>query len=185
LLGIAQNGVREDGGPFVELRRPDWSSRWACGTQLDSSIALPPKLLAVRAARCLPGRTLDPDHPAARCTGCARRGDGPYPHRIVANTCLARLIARTGRPQDRATIAGHFWPESGNGQALTNLRRELHDLRRIQGEDDSLEITPVSSSRPKAALRCSDSNGANRKAKLTAPEPLLRLPRRRTLKSWS
>ena len=55
---------------------------------------------------------------------------------------LGLLIARTGRPQDRAAIAGQFWPESGDGQALTNLRRELHDLRRILGEDDSLEITP-------------------------------------------
>jgi DNA-binding SARP family transcriptional activator len=51
------------------------------------------------------------------------------------------LIARTGRLQDRATIAGQFWPESGDGQALTNLRRELHDLRRILGED-AMEITP-------------------------------------------
>ena len=55
---------------------------------------------------------------------------------------LGLLIAHTGRPQDRATIAGQFWPESGDGQALTNLRRELHDLRRILGEDVSLEITP-------------------------------------------
>jgi DNA-binding SARP family transcriptional activator len=55
---------------------------------------------------------------------------------------LGLLIARTGRPQDRATIAGQFWRESGNGRALTNLRRERHDLRRILGEDDSLEITP-------------------------------------------
>lgn len=55
---------------------------------------------------------------------------------------LGLLIARTGRPQDRATIAGQFWPDSGDGQALTNLRRELHDLRRILGEDESLEITP-------------------------------------------
>jgi DNA-binding SARP family transcriptional activator len=54
---------------------------------------------------------------------------------------LGVLIANTGRPQDRTTIAGKFWPESGDGQALTNLRRELHDLRRILGEDDSLEIT--------------------------------------------
>jgi DNA-binding SARP family transcriptional activator/tetratricopeptide (TPR) repeat protein len=54
---------------------------------------------------------------------------------------LGVLIAHTGRPQDRTTIAGEFWPESGDGQALTNLRRELHDLRRILGEDDSLEIT--------------------------------------------
>jgi hypothetical protein len=38
-----------------------------------------------------------------------------------------------------ATIARQFWPESGDGQALTNLRCELHDLRRILGEDDSLD----------------------------------------------
>ena len=50
------------------------------------------------------------------------------------------LIARTGRLQDRATIAGQFWPESDDGQALTNLRRELHDLRPILSED-ALEIT--------------------------------------------
>jgi DNA-binding SARP family transcriptional activator/tetratricopeptide (TPR) repeat protein len=55
---------------------------------------------------------------------------------------LGVLIAHTGRPQDRTIIAGEFWPESGDGQALTNLRRELHDLRGILGEDDSLEITP-------------------------------------------
>jgi DNA-binding SARP family transcriptional activator/tetratricopeptide (TPR) repeat protein len=69
-------------------------------------------------------------------TGRIRTGSS----RTVA--LLGLLIARTGRPQDRATIAGQFWPESGDGQALTNLRRELHDLRGILGEDDSLEITP-------------------------------------------
>jgi DNA-binding SARP family transcriptional activator len=69
-------------------------------------------------------------------TGRIRTGSS----RTVA--LLGLLIARTGRPQNRATIAGEFWPESGDGQALTNLRRELHDLRGILGEDDSLEITP-------------------------------------------
>ncbi len=55
---------------------------------------------------------------------------------------LALLIARTGRPQDRAMIAGLFWPDSGDSQALTNLRRELHDLRDVLGkDDDSLEVT--------------------------------------------
>ena len=55
---------------------------------------------------------------------------------------LGLLVARTGSPQSRATIAGVFWPESGDAQALTNLRRELHQLRRILGEDDeSLEVT--------------------------------------------
>jgi DNA-binding SARP family transcriptional activator len=55
---------------------------------------------------------------------------------------LGMLIACAGRSQDRAAIAGQFWPESGDGQAVTNLRRELHHLRRILGKDDSLEISP-------------------------------------------
>jgi ABC-type proline/glycine betaine transport system permease subunit len=71
--------------------------------------------------------------------------DGTTGHiRTVSSRTLALLgllIAHTGRPQDRATIAGQFWPEPGNGRALTNLRRELHDLRRILGDDESLEIT--------------------------------------------
>lgn len=55
---------------------------------------------------------------------------------------LGVLIARAGVPQDRAAIAGSFWPDSGGRQALTNLRRELHQLRRLLGAtDDSLEIT--------------------------------------------
>jgi hypothetical protein len=33
----------------------------------------------------------------------------------------------------------------GDGQALTNLRRELHDLRRILGEDESWRSLQVSS----------------------------------------
>ncbi len=57
---------------------------------------------------------------------------------------LALLVARTGRPQDRAAIAGLFWPDSGDSQALTNLRRELHELRDVLGaDDDSLEVTPT------------------------------------------
>jgi DNA-binding SARP family transcriptional activator len=55
---------------------------------------------------------------------------------------IGLLVARTGVPQDRAAIAGAFWPESGDPQALTNLRRELHQLRHLLGtSDDSLEIT--------------------------------------------
>ncbi len=57
---------------------------------------------------------------------------------------LALLVARTDRPQDRAAIAGLFWPDSGDSQALTNLRRELHDLRDVLGkDDDSLEVTQI------------------------------------------
>lgn len=55
---------------------------------------------------------------------------------------LGLLVTRVGVPQDRAAIAGAFWPRSGDAQALTNLRRELYQLRRLLGDaDDSLEIT--------------------------------------------
>jgi DNA-binding SARP family transcriptional activator/tetratricopeptide (TPR) repeat protein len=52
------------------------------------------------------------------------------------------LAARAGSPQTRQRIAGLFWPESGDGQALTNLRRELHNLRQLLGDDPSLVVTP-------------------------------------------
>lgn len=57
---------------------------------------------------------------------------------------IGLLVARAGVPQDRAAIAGAFWPESGDPQALTNLRRELHQLRRLLGvRDQCLEVTPT------------------------------------------
>src|SRR5689334_15726303 len=52
------------------------------------------------------------------------------------------LAAHAGSPQTRQRIAGLFWPESGDGQALTNLRRELHNLRQLLGDDPSLVVTP-------------------------------------------
>ena len=52
------------------------------------------------------------------------------------------LAAHAGSPQTRQRIAGLFWPESGDGQALTNLRRELHSLRQLLGDEPSLVVTP-------------------------------------------
>ncbi len=52
------------------------------------------------------------------------------------------LAAHSGSPQTRQRIAGLFWPESSDGQALTNLRRELHNLRHVIGDDPSLVVTP-------------------------------------------
>ena len=46
------------------------------------------------------------------------------------------LAWRSGSPQPRRLIAGLFWPESADAQALTNLRRELHHLRALVGEGD-------------------------------------------------
>ena len=51
------------------------------------------------------------------------------------------LATRTGSPQARPRIAGLFWPDSTEAQALTNLRRELHQLRQVLGEEPSLLVT--------------------------------------------
>jgi DNA-binding SARP family transcriptional activator len=54
---------------------------------------------------------------------------------------VAFLVAHAGSPQTRQRIAGTLWPESTDAQALTNLRRELHQLRQVLGEEPSLVVT--------------------------------------------
>src|SRR4051794_18014628 len=54
---------------------------------------------------------------------------------------VAFLVLYTGAPQSRSVIAGAFWPESSERQALTNLRRELHELRGLLGDGSTLEVT--------------------------------------------
>lgn len=54
---------------------------------------------------------------------------------------VAFLVVHAGVPQARERIAGLFWPESTGGQALTNLRRELHHLRQVLAEEPSLVVT--------------------------------------------
>ncbi len=54
---------------------------------------------------------------------------------------VGRLAVHAGTPQSRQQIAGVFWPDSTDEQALTNLRRELHHLRRLLGPDGGLEVT--------------------------------------------
>ncbi len=44
---------------------------------------------------------------------------------------LAYLILHRQHPQPRQRLAFLFWPDSEEAQALTNLRRELHHLRRV------------------------------------------------------
>ncbi|HEU4567769.1 MAG TPA: AAA family ATPase, partial [Marmoricola sp.] len=51
------------------------------------------------------------------------------------------LAAHGGTPQPRGRIAAAFWPDSTEQQALTNLRRELHQLRRVLAGDPSLVVT--------------------------------------------
>ena len=50
---------------------------------------------------------------------------------------IALLASHAGTPQPRARIAGTFWPDSPEPQALTNLRRELHHLRVLLRDDES------------------------------------------------
>ena len=54
---------------------------------------------------------------------------------------VAFLVAHAGSPQARQRIAGLFWPDSTEMQALTNLRRELHHLRQLLGREPSLIVT--------------------------------------------
>ena len=54
---------------------------------------------------------------------------------------VAFLVVHAGVLQARERIAGLFWPESADGQALTNLRRELHHLRQVLAEEPSLVVT--------------------------------------------
>jgi hypothetical protein len=55
---------------------------------------------------------------------------------------VAFLALHAGSPQSRQRIAGLLWPDSTDAQALTNLRRELHHLRQVLGDEASLVVTP-------------------------------------------
>jgi DNA-binding SARP family transcriptional activator len=69
-------------------------------------------------------------------------GAGVQARSSRAVALVAFLVAHAGTPQPRQHIAGMFWPDSTNAQALTNLRRELHHLRQVLGDDRSLVVTP-------------------------------------------
>src|SRR5262249_57727937 len=54
---------------------------------------------------------------------------------------VAYLAVHAGVPHARLQVAGLLWPESGDAQALTNLRRELHHLRQVLGYGGPLRGT--------------------------------------------
>ena len=49
---------------------------------------------------------------------------------------LAYLVLYRHSPQPRQRLAFYFWPDSGEAQARTNLRRELHHLRQALPDAD-------------------------------------------------
>jgi DNA-binding SARP family transcriptional activator/tetratricopeptide (TPR) repeat protein len=50
------------------------------------------------------------------------------------------LASHAETPQPRTRIAGLFWPDSTDEQALTNLRRELHHLRQLLRDEPALAV---------------------------------------------
>src|SRR5205807_1315724 len=54
----------------------------------------------------------------------------------------ALLVLRQGREVSRSWLAGTFWPESSEAQALSNLRRNLMDLRQALGAEADRLRTP-------------------------------------------
>ena len=76
-------------------------------------------------------------------TGGGGDGAGSRTRSSRSVALVAFLVVHAGSPQPRQRIAGLFWPESTDGQALTNLRRELHQLRQVLGDELSLVVTPA------------------------------------------
>lgn len=54
---------------------------------------------------------------------------------------IAYLVVHAGVPQTRQHLAAVFWPDSADEQALTNLRRELHRVKAMLGDDPALVVT--------------------------------------------
>ncbi|HEX7022836.1 MAG TPA: BTAD domain-containing putative transcriptional regulator, partial [Trueperaceae bacterium] len=54
----------------------------------------------------------------------------PGLHSARLQSLLAYLVLNMGQPVPRRRLAFSFWPDSSEAQAQTNLRRELHHLRR-------------------------------------------------------
>ena len=76
-------------------------------------------------------------------TGGGGDGAGTRARSSRSVALVAFLVVHAGSPQPRQRIAGLFWPESTDAQALTNLRRELHQLRQVLRDEPSLVVTPA------------------------------------------
>src|SRR3954464_8935631 len=51
-------------------------------------------------------------------------------HQARPQSLLAYLLLHASTPQSRRHLAFRLWPDSSEAQARTNLRRELHTLRK-------------------------------------------------------
>ena len=66
------------------------------------------------------------------------------PSRSSRSVALIGFLAvHADAPQPRQLLAATFWPDSTERQARTNLRRELHHLRVLLGDDPSLVVAPA------------------------------------------
>ena len=73
-----------------------------------------------------------------RISGGPRAGDRSPSTRSL--DLLAYLVLHAGMPRTRQHLAFVFWPDSNEAQARTNLRRELHHLRGVLGDEPSLVV---------------------------------------------
>ena len=69
-----------------------------------------------------------------------RDGTGVRARSWRAVELVAFLVAQAGSPQARQRIAGLLWLDSTEAQALTNLRRELHQMRQVLDAEPSLVV---------------------------------------------
>ncbi len=76
-----------------------------------------------------------------------RSGEGPAVtlESARAVSLLAYLLVHRGEPHPRQRLAFLLWPESGEAQARTNLRKVLHALRHaLPDAERHLDVTPRS-----------------------------------------
>jgi len=71
-----------------------------------------------------------------------------------ALTLLTQLVLHTGEDLPRAQLASLFWPDSSDEQALTNLRRELHQLRKSLPSAERCLVSDVRSLRWQTERDC-------------------------------
>src|SRR5262245_42012977 len=75
---------------------------------------------------------------------------------VRAESLLAYLLLHRDAPQPRQRLAFLLWPGSTEGQAQTNLRKVLHNLRRALPDADRLIEGYALAGQPEAGLALAD-----------------------------